>query len=89
MTVLEAAQIGDEVAALEAMRDKLAAAMDEAPPTVVAQINAQLAANLKRLSELRPSGKVTIDDALAERRAARADGAKPAPSTGGKAKRAS
>ena len=40
MTVLDAAQTGDEVVALEAMRDRLAAAMDEAPAAVVAVVAA-------------------------------------------------
>jgi len=66
--VLAAAQSGDELAALEAMRDHLAAAMDEAPPTVVAQVASRLQAVLERISELRPAGKVTLEDALAERR---------------------
>ena len=81
MTVLEAAQSGDEVAALEAMRDKLAADMDAAAPSVVAQVAARLESVLKRLGELQPSGKVTISDALAERRQlrdGRAESAAPA-----------
>jgi hypothetical protein len=72
MTVLEAAQTGDEIATLEAMRDRLAAAMDEATTGAIGQTAAQLAAVLRRLADLRPAGRVTIDDALAERRAARA-----------------
>jgi hypothetical protein len=88
MSVLEAAQTDDEVATLMAVRDALALKLDEAGPGTAAGVANQLQAVLKRLSELRPSGKVTLDDALAERRAARASGAEPAASAGGKAKRA-
>lgn len=72
MSVLEAAQSGSEVEALVAMRDKLATAMDEAPPTVVAQIAARLESVLARISELRPARKETLTDVLAEKRAERA-----------------
>jgi len=71
MNIQEAAQSGDEVATLEAMRDKLASSMDEAEPAVVAQIARRLEAVLKRIGELRPSGKETLDDVLAARRDAR------------------
>jgi hypothetical protein len=88
MTVLSAARSGDEVAALEAMRDKLAEAMDEAEPAVIAQVSGRLESVLKRLGELRPAGKVTLDDALAERRALRDGRAKPATNSGRQAKSA-
>jgi hypothetical protein len=89
MTVLDAAQSGDEIEALEATRDKLAELLDDAVGGTAAGLANQLQAVLRRLSELRPSGKVTIDDALAQRRAARAGGAEPSASAGGKRKRAS
>lgn len=87
-SVLEAAQSGDEVATLEALRDKLAAMLDEAPATVAANISGQIVKVLERLSDLTPSGKVTLSDALAERRVARAASTEPAVAAGGKAKRA-
>lgn len=68
MSVLKAAQTNDEAAALIAMRDVLAAKMDEAGPGIVPQINAQLVAVLRRLAELQPSRGVTLDDALARQR---------------------
>ena len=89
MSVLDAARTGDEVAALEAMRDSLAGAMDAADPAVVAQIAGRLESVLKRLGELRPAGKVTLDDVLAERRANRDGGAKPSGRAAGKQKRSS
>lgn len=71
MSISKAAADGSEVEALKAMRDHLAVAMDDAPPTVVAQIAARLQAVLARISELEPAGEVTLSDALAERRAKR------------------
>ena len=53
---------------LEAMRDKLAADMDEAPPAVVAQIAGRLAAILVELDELAQPGKVSVLDELDRRR---------------------
>jgi hypothetical protein len=88
VSVLDAAQSGDEAAALEAMRDSLAAAMDEADPAVVAQIAGRLESVLKRLGEVRPAKKVTLDDALAARRASREQRPKSAGRSGGKPKRA-
>jgi hypothetical protein len=89
MTVLEAAQSDDEVATLMAVRDALAQKLDEAGPGTVAGVANQLQAVLKRLSELRPAGRVTIDDALAQRRAARSGDADDQASPARKAKRAS
>ncbi len=86
--VLRAAQTGDEVATLEALRDLLAETLDGAPVNVVGNLAPQLAAVLKRLAELKPSGKVTLSDALAERREARASSAEPAPSAKRPTKRA-
>jgi hypothetical protein len=58
---------------LVAMRDKLAAAMDEAEPSVIAQVAARLQAVLKELSELdaaAPPEVSSVDDLLGRRRAA-------------------
>lgn len=74
-TIADVAATGDELATLRAMRDKLAADMDEAPPAVVAQISGRLEAVLKRITELGGAGEVTLDDALAERRRMRANSA--------------
>ena len=71
MSVLSAAQSGDELATLKAMRDVLAEAMDADNPAVVAQVSGRLESVLKRIAELDKGGKVTIDDALAKRRADR------------------
>jgi hypothetical protein len=71
-TIAEAAATNDELATLRAMRDKLAADMDEAPPAVVAQISGRLEAVLKRITELGGAGEATLDDVLAERRKLRA-----------------
>ncbi len=70
MTIAEAAATGDRRTALEAMRDKLAADMDAAPPAVVAQIAGRLAAVLAELDGL-PSLEVSKLDDLAKRRADR------------------
>ena len=67
MTILETAQSGDRRKTLEAMRDKLAADMDAAPPAVVAQIAARLSDVLKELDSL-GSEKVSLVDELANRR---------------------
>jgi len=49
MSITAAAATGDRQATLIAMRDKLAADMDEAPPAVVAQIAARLQSVLSEL----------------------------------------
>ena len=72
MSIADAAATNDELATLRAMRDKLAADMDEAPPAVVAQISGRLEAVLKRITELGGAGEATRDDVLAQRRAERA-----------------
>lgn len=71
MKIHKAAQTGDELATLEAMRDTLAAAMDQAEPAVIAQVAGRLEAVLKRIGELRPARKETLDDVLAAKREAR------------------
>lgn len=80
MSVADAASTGDELVALEAMRAKLAVAMDEASPQVVAQVAARLQAVLERITELRPPVKESLTDVLAERRKLRAESRR---STGG------
>jgi len=72
MSIATTAATGDELATLKAMRDKLAADMDEAPPAVVAQISGRLEAVLKRITELGGAQEATLDDVLAERRKLRA-----------------
>ena len=72
MSIAATAATGDELATLRAMRDKLAADMDEAPPAVVAQISGRLEAVLKRITELGGAQEATLDDVLAERRKLRA-----------------
>ena len=72
MSIAATAATGDELATLKAMRDKLAADMDEAPPAVVAQISGRLEAVLKRITDLGGAGEATLDDVLAERRRLRA-----------------
>jgi hypothetical protein len=59
------------VAGLRAMRDKLAADMDEAEPQVVAQVAARLQAVLKELDDLDAPGELDAFDDLARRREAR------------------
>ncbi len=71
-TIAEAAATNDELATLRAMRNKLAADMDEAPPAVVAQMSGRLEAVLKRITELGGAQEATLDDVLAERRRLRA-----------------
>lgn len=78
MSIASVAATDDEVATLRAMRDKLAADMDIAEPSVVAQISGRLEAVLRRITDLGGSGEVTLDDALAERRQQRTKRAKPA-----------
>jgi hypothetical protein len=50
------------------MRDKLAADMDVAEPSVVAQIAGRLEGVLKRITELGGAKEASLDDVLAERR---------------------
>ncbi len=61
---------GDHRRALEALRDRLAADLDVAPPTVSAQLAAQLRATLAELAGLPVviSGSV-VDDLIARRKA--------------------
>ena len=66
-----AAASGDHRRALEAMRDKLAVAMDDAPDMVVAQIAARLQAVLAELAGLPVASEVSRSDELASRRSTR------------------
>ena len=66
-----AAATDDRRATLVAMRTKLAADMDEAPPAVVAQIAARLSAVLLELEELAAPEKVSALDELDRRRQSR------------------
>jgi hypothetical protein len=61
------ARTGDRRKTLEAMRDKLADDMDQAPPAVVAQIAARLQSVLDDLEKLGDQ-KVSVLDELANRR---------------------
>jgi hypothetical protein len=69
--IAAAALTGDRRATLEAMRDKLATDMDEAPPAVVAQIAGRLSAILVELDELGAAKKVSTLDELETKRADR------------------
>jgi hypothetical protein len=66
--IADAAVTGDRRLTLEAMRDKLARDMDDAPPAVVAQIAGRLAAILAELDALPKSEVVSPFDELARRR---------------------
>jgi len=87
-SVAEAARESQR-AGLEAMRDKLAEAMDLADPAVVAQIAGRLQAVLKELAELPEVERSALDD-LTAKRAARVAGADVgAPAARGARKRSS
>jgi len=82
MTISDAARTGDRRATLEAMRDRLAADMDLAPPTVIAQIAGRLSAILAELDDLATGVEVSALDELDRRRQDRiadADGKPAAP----------
>lgn len=67
MSILEGARSGHREG-LEAMRDKLAADMDAAEPSVVAQIAGRLQAVLKELAEMGGESKGSTIDEIAKRR---------------------
>ena len=75
MSIIDAARSGDRRQALEAMRDKLAAEMDLAESSVVAQISGQLVRVLAELDGM-PAGKATTLDDLDKRRQDRLAAAK-------------
>lgn len=70
MSILEEARLGQQQG-LEAMRDKLAEAMDLAEPSVVAQIAGRLQAVLKELDGMGGEVKGSTVDEIANRRANR------------------
>jgi hypothetical protein len=79
--IAEAAATGDRRKTLEAMRDKLARDMDEAPAAVVAQIAGRLSAILTELDEMPDTEKrSTLDELVARRqnRIAAAESVEPA-----------
>ena len=69
-TVAAVAALGDRRATLEACRDVLAAALDEASPQIAPQIVGQLRAVLAELDTL-TAPPVSVSDELRSRRAAR------------------
>jgi len=71
MSIAEAAATDDRRATLVAMRDKLAADMDEAPAAVVAQIAGRLAAILEDIELMSDDREVSPFDELMRRRADR------------------
>jgi hypothetical protein len=75
---------GDERRALEAMRDALAAHMEQADSNVVAQVAARLQAVVKRLAELgsQPTEGSATDE-IARKRAARRAAAQVAQAAAG------
>lgn len=70
MALSAAAKSGDRRKALEALRDELARALEDADVAVKAQLAGQLRATLKDLDEL-PS--VSVDSSLEKARKKRAD----------------
>jgi len=71
MAVADVAATGDRLKTLEAMRDRLAADFDAAPPTVSAQLASQLSKVLAELAELGAHTKVSSVDDLAAKRTTR------------------
>jgi len=70
-SIADAAVSGDRRKTLEAMRDKLAVDMDDAPAAVVAQIAGRLSAVLVELEELGAAKEVSSLDELDQRRSDR------------------
>jgi len=85
VSVATVAATGDRRKTLEAMRDKLAEAFDEAPPAVVAQIAGRLSAVLAELEALPGERKSSLDE-LASRRSDRLSEAKAAKPADGQAR---
>ena len=71
MALADVAATGDRIKTLEAMRDRLAADFDAAPPTVSAQLASQLSKVLAELAELGANTKVSTVDELDKKRADR------------------
>ncbi len=70
MAMLDAAKSGDRRRALEALRDELAAALEQADVAVKAQLAGQLRAALKELDEL---PKVSVESPLEKAKKKRAE----------------
>jgi hypothetical protein len=81
--VLPAAQSNDRRAALVALRDTLAEAIDLAEPQVVAQLAGQLRQVLAEIDSLPAAGVKSLTDELKEKRAARRAAAKAATTASG------
>jgi len=78
---------GDLRKSLEALRDDLAQAMDDANPAIKAQLAGRLQAVLTQLADMPTTQGSALDD-LAKRRADRVSDAKPAvAATGTRSKR--
>ena len=75
--IAAAAATNDRRATLVAMRDKLAADMDAAPPAVVAQIAGRLAAILAEIDALPASEVLSPYDELEQKRRTRRAGSAP------------
>jgi hypothetical protein len=71
MAMLDAARSGDRRQALEALRDELAAALEQADVAVKAQLAGQLRAALKELDELPKVSAESPLEAAKRKRAAR------------------
>lgn len=71
MAMLDAAQSGDRRKALEALRDELAAALEQADVAVKAQLAGQLRAALKELDEMPKATVQSPLEAAKKKRAAR------------------
>jgi len=70
VAMLDAAKSGDRRRALEALRDELAAALEQADVAVKAQLAGQLRAALKELDEL---PKVSVESPLEKAKKKRAE----------------
>lgn len=71
MTMHDAATTGDRTAALVALRDALAAAIDRAEPRELAPLARQMQAVLAELEQLLVPAEGSVSDELRARRAAR------------------
>ncbi|MFM1964891.1 MAG: hypothetical protein RL134_616 [Actinomycetota bacterium] len=67
-SIAATAATGDRTKTLEAVRDKLAADLDIAPPTVTAQLASQLSKVLAELAELGAGREVSPLDELDQQR---------------------
>lgn len=83
-TNLAAAKSGDRRAALERLRDTLAATLDECDPNVRPQVAAQYRATLADLAALPAAQKSQLDELQARRAERRQAGRQPGQRTGTK-----